>query len=139
MVDIMSSDDSRYITNQAAQDITGLSYMCLIYHLRKGNIRGRRATNGYSGRPSIHLNIDDVLICNHPTLADIVEWTGVNRQTLYYLIRNWSLPGLHRFGNKYRIEPKYVSDWIQWLGDGRPVRPMFVPRAVEVDSERKIV
>lgn len=121
-------DDSRYITNQAAQDITGLSYMSLIYHLRKGNIRGRRFTNEHSGRSTFHLNIDDVLIYSYPTLTDIVKRTGVDRQTLYYLIHNWSLPGLRRFGKTYRIEPEYVVDWIKWLGDGRPVRPLFTPR-----------
>lgn len=131
MADIINSADSRYITNQAAQEITGLSYVCLIYHLRKGNIRGQRVINGRSGRFSIHLNIDDVLICSYPTLTDIVKQTGVSRQTLYYLIYNWSLPGLRRFGNKYRIEPKYMMDWINWLGDGRPVRPPFIPRTLE--------
>ncbi|KKL71427.1 hypothetical protein LCGC14_2095070 [marine sediment metagenome] len=105
-------DDSHYITNQAAQDLTGLSYMCLIYHLRKGNIRGRRFTNGQSGRLTLHLNIEDVLICSYPTLTDIVKRTGVKRQNLYYLIRNWSLPGLCRFGKKYRIEPEYLMAWI---------------------------
>lgn len=123
-------EETRYVSRREAISL-GIAPRTLRDWTHKGFVRTQPevpAEVGRVGRPGYRYHIDDLNRCRWPKMTELVAAAGISKGCMTRILRQFHIPGLHRVGGRWLVDPQHVPCIVRWLRDGRPVRPPFLPK-----------